>query len=103
MLPVAGRDGTLATQLLGTEAEGRLRAKTGTLTDVKALSGAQPGADRRDVEFSLVLNRPDADDVANYEPVWEQVVALIDDYPIVVRPEPERFDPLTAEEAAALS
>ncbi len=41
---------------------GATAAKTGTLTDVKALTGAQPGADRRDVEFSLVLNGPDADE-----------------------------------------
>ena len=103
LLPVAGRDGTLAEQLLGTEAEGQLQAKTGTLTDVKALSGTQPGADRRDVDFSLVLNGPDVDDPTVYEPIWKRVISLIDEYPIVVEPEPDRFDPLTIEEAAALS
>jgi serine-type D-Ala-D-Ala carboxypeptidase/endopeptidase (penicillin-binding protein 4) len=38
-LPVAGRSGTLATEMLKTIAAGRVRAKTGTLDDVKALSG----------------------------------------------------------------
>lgn len=38
-LPVAGRSGTLADELKGTVAAGRVRAKTGTLDDVKALSG----------------------------------------------------------------
>jgi D-alanyl-D-alanine carboxypeptidase len=38
-LPVAGRSGTLAEEMQGTVAAGRVRAKTGTLDDVKALSG----------------------------------------------------------------
>ena len=103
LLPVAGRDGTLSPQLLGTEAEGRLRAKTGTLTGVKALTGTQPGADRREVDFSLVLNGPDVDEPAVYDPIWKRLVALIDQYPIVVEPEPERFDPMTADEVAPVS
>ncbi|MFW2332316.1 D-alanyl-D-alanine carboxypeptidase/D-alanyl-D-alanine-endopeptidase [Ilumatobacter sp.] len=94
VLPVAGRDGTLATQLLDTEAEGRLQAKTGTLTDVKALTGTQPGADRRDVDFALVLNGEDVDDAEVYGPIWERLVALITDYPIVVEPDIDRFAPL---------
>lgn len=103
LLPVAGRDGTLSPQLLGTEAEGRLRAKTGTLTDVKALTGTQPGADRREVDFSLVLNGPDVNAPAVYDPIWKRLVALIDQYPIVVEPEPERFDPMNPDEVAAVS
>jgi D-alanyl-D-alanine carboxypeptidase/D-alanyl-D-alanine-endopeptidase (penicillin-binding protein 4) len=38
-LPVAGGDGTLATRMKRTPAEGRLRAKTGTLALVNALAG----------------------------------------------------------------
>ena len=101
LLPVAGRDGTLAPLFLGTAAEGRLRAKTGTLTGVKALTGTQPGADRREVDFALVLNGPDVDAPAVYEPVWNRLVALVDQYPVVVEPVPDRFDPLTADEAGA--
>ena len=93
LLPVAGRDGTLTKQLLDTEAEGRLQAKTGTLTDVKALTGTQPGADRRDVDFSLVLNGEGVNDVAVYGPIWEQLVELISDYPIQVEPDVDRFAP----------
>ncbi len=103
LLPVAGRDGTLALQFLGTEAEGRMQAKTGTLTDVKALSGTQPGSDRREVDFSFVLNGPDVDGVSNHLPAWERLVALLDDYPIVVDPDPDRFAPIAAEEAASRS
>ncbi len=95
LLPVAGRDGTLAPQLLGTVAEAQLRAKTGTLSGVKSLTGTQPGADRRDVDFSLVLNGEGVDDEERYLPVWEQVVDLIDGYPIVVEPDVELFAPLS--------
>jgi len=93
LLPVAGRDGTLAMQLLGTEAEGRLQAKTGTLTGVKALTGTQPGADRRDVDFSLVLNGDGVDSPDFYVPIWEELIELISDYPIIVEPETTRFAP----------
>jgi D-alanyl-D-alanine carboxypeptidase/D-alanyl-D-alanine-endopeptidase (penicillin-binding protein 4) len=93
LLPVAGRDGTLADQLTGTPADGELRAKTGTLTDVKALSGVLDGADDDPVEFSLVMNLPDADDPAVYLPYWNAVVDLIVQYPVVVAPDPDRFAP----------
>jgi D-alanyl-D-alanine carboxypeptidase/D-alanyl-D-alanine-endopeptidase (penicillin-binding protein 4) len=93
LLPVAGRDGTLAVQLLGTEAEGALQAKTGTLTDVKALTGSQPSRSRVRVDFSLVLNGEGVDEQAVYEPVWKRLVALIDDYPIVIEPDVDTFAP----------
>jgi D-alanyl-D-alanine carboxypeptidase/D-alanyl-D-alanine-endopeptidase (penicillin-binding protein 4) len=93
VLPVAGRDGTLADDLLDTPADGAMRAKTGTLTDVKALSGEQPGADRRPVAFSVVLNGDGADEPTVFLPVWEAVVELIDRYPIVVQPDVEKFAP----------
>jgi serine-type D-Ala-D-Ala carboxypeptidase/endopeptidase (penicillin-binding protein 4) len=93
VLPAAGRDGTLADQLRGTPAEGAMVAKTGTLTDVKALSGVQPGADGRPVGFSLVLNQSAADDVATYLPVWNALIALIDVYPVEVEPDVDQFTP----------
>lgn len=93
LLPVAGRDGTLAEQLLGTPAEGRLRGKTGTLTDVKALTGSQPAADGDPMTFSIVLNGADADEPEVHLPVWNEIVQLIAEYPIVIEPDPSPFEP----------
>jgi D-alanyl-D-alanine carboxypeptidase/D-alanyl-D-alanine-endopeptidase (penicillin-binding protein 4) len=93
VLPVAGRDGTLAEVLLGTPAEGRMKAKTGTLTDVKALSGSQPGADGRPLEFALVLNGTDVDEATVYQPIWSSLVEMIDRYPVIVEPDVEQFAP----------
>lgn len=45
-LPIAGIDGTLANRMVGTAAEGVVRAKTGTLTGVYNLSGYVPQFDQ---------------------------------------------------------
>ncbi len=55
-LPVGGVDGTLASRFRGTPLEGRLHAKTGTLSGVRALSGYVPGPDGRPLVFSILLN-----------------------------------------------
>lgn len=55
-LPVGGVDGTLAARMRGTPLEGRVHAKTGTLTGVRALSGYVPGPDGRTLVFSILLN-----------------------------------------------
>ncbi len=55
-LPVGGADGTLASRMRGTPLEGRVHAKTGTLSGVRALSGYVPGPDGRPIVFSILLN-----------------------------------------------
>ena len=59
-LPIAGRDGTLAGRMQRTAAEGNARAKTGTMTRVRALSGYVQTADNEPVVFSIIANNFDA-------------------------------------------
>lgn len=55
-LPVAGRDGTTRWRMDGTEAEGRLRAKTGTLENVTSLSGYVETAGGQRLAFAILVN-----------------------------------------------
>ncbi|MBW3571041.1 MAG: D-alanyl-D-alanine carboxypeptidase/D-alanyl-D-alanine-endopeptidase [Gemmatimonadetes bacterium] len=55
-LPVAGREGTLASRMRGTPAEANVRAKTGTLSGVRALSGYFSTAAGERMVFSIIVN-----------------------------------------------
>ena len=55
-LSVAARDGTLRLRMEGTDAAGRLRAKTGTLDKVTALSGFLQAVGGERMVFSLIVN-----------------------------------------------
>jgi len=55
-LPVAGRDGTIRWRMEGTEAAGRLRAKTGTLDNVISLSGYVENGARQALAFAVLVN-----------------------------------------------
>src|SRR5919197_2545073 len=56
-LPVAGRDGTLRHRMRNGAARNRCHAKTGTLSDVSALSGYCFSRGGDGIEFSLLMNR----------------------------------------------
>ena len=59
-LPVAGREGTVADRMRGTAAEGNCATKTGTLSDVSALSGyCEAGG--HTVVFSTLMNDANVD------------------------------------------
>lgn len=55
-LPEAGRSGSLKNTLKGTAAEGRLRAKSGTLERVRAYSGYATARDGRLLAFSVIAS-----------------------------------------------
>jgi D-alanyl-D-alanine carboxypeptidase/D-alanyl-D-alanine-endopeptidase (penicillin-binding protein 4) len=54
-LPLAGNDGTLANRMKGTPAEGRVKAKTGTMKGVSALAGYTVTADGEPLAFSMIM------------------------------------------------
>jgi len=55
-LPVAGRDGTLATRMRDTAAQDNLRAKTGTMSNVRSLAGYVRTLDGEALAFALIAD-----------------------------------------------
>jgi D-alanyl-D-alanine carboxypeptidase/D-alanyl-D-alanine-endopeptidase (penicillin-binding protein 4) len=91
-LPVAGQTGTLQQRMRATPAAGRLRAKTGTLDDVVALSGfvlpkagvAWPGSVLgQPIVFSLILDGVSSDQAG--QAVADQVGVALATYPVLPR------------------
>ena len=60
-LPKAGKQGTLAGRMEGTAAEGRCRAKTGTISGVSALSGYCRAKKGATMAFSILMNGVNVD------------------------------------------
>ena len=55
-LPVAGRDGTLRSRMVGSAADGAVRAKTGSMTRVRALAGYVVAPGREPIAFVILAN-----------------------------------------------
>jgi serine-type D-Ala-D-Ala carboxypeptidase/endopeptidase (penicillin-binding protein 4) len=80
LMAVNGRSGTLRRRLLGTVAEGRLLGKTGTLRDVRSLSGAVQGPDDARYHFAIVGNGLDRAGIQAVRALQDDVVlALAED------------------------
>ena len=78
-LPVAGESGTLYKMCKGTVAEGKILAKTGTLSKISAYSGIVKVAGKRTLAFSIMVNyyegKP-ADLSARIEKIFCKMVGL---------------------------
>lgn len=55
-LAIAGKDGTLSKRMIGTEAEGNVHAKTGTINSVSTLSGYAVSRDSELMMFYIAMN-----------------------------------------------
>jgi D-alanyl-D-alanine carboxypeptidase/D-alanyl-D-alanine-endopeptidase (penicillin-binding protein 4) len=91
-MAVAGQQGgTLADAFVGTELEGVLRGKTGTLYNyadgtggkpaAKSLSGYVPVEGGGAIEFAMLLNGPQVAEKVVYRPIWDAFGALLLSYP----------------------
>jgi D-alanyl-D-alanine carboxypeptidase/D-alanyl-D-alanine-endopeptidase (penicillin-binding protein 4) len=55
-LPLAGVDGSLSTRMKGTAAEGNVRAKTGTMSNIRSLAGYVTTRDGERLAFVILIN-----------------------------------------------
>jgi len=69
-LPVAGVDGTLAGRMKGTPGENNVRAKTGTMSNVRSLAGYVTTRDGEPLAFTSIVN--------NFEGTGAQANAALD-------------------------
>jgi len=69
-LPVAGVDGTLSARMKGTPGENNVRAKTGTMSNVRSLAGYVTTRDGEALVFTCIVN--------NFEGTGAQANAALD-------------------------
>jgi D-alanyl-D-alanine carboxypeptidase/D-alanyl-D-alanine-endopeptidase (penicillin-binding protein 4) len=55
-LPIAGVDGSLASRMKGTAAEGNVKAKTGTMSNIRSLAGYVTTRDNERLAFAILIN-----------------------------------------------
>lgn len=88
-LPIAGKDGTLNRRMRGTKAENNVRAKTGTISNVRSLSGYVRTLDGERIGFSIIANNFKAP-TATVDAVAELAVERLANFTraSVMRPQP---------------
>jgi D-alanyl-D-alanine carboxypeptidase/D-alanyl-D-alanine-endopeptidase (penicillin-binding protein 4) len=75
-LPVAGRSGTIRNRMVSTAVEGKVRAKTGSIFRVNALSGYLTMPDGKTRIFSIQSNNHDVGGTAMLERIDSLVVQI---------------------------
>jgi D-alanyl-D-alanine carboxypeptidase/D-alanyl-D-alanine-endopeptidase (penicillin-binding protein 4) len=78
-LPIAGEDGTLASRFRGVRGASTVRAKTGSISHVAALSGYTTDGEARRVAFSIVVN--------NFTAPSGELRSLLDKIAVVIQQE----------------
>jgi len=75
-LPIAGRDGTLAGRMKGTPAENNVRAKTGTMSNIRTLAGYARTRDGEALAFAIIANSFEGSGAAAIEAIDRIAVRL---------------------------
>jgi len=75
-LAVAGVEGTLRQRFQNTPAQGRVYAKTGTMTGVSALSGYVDVPDYQPLVFSIMVNQSNQS-VSTIREAIDEIVVLL--------------------------
>ena len=78
--PIAGIDGTLKRRMRGSKAEGNVLAKTGTISNVRGLSGYLKTAGGEDIVFSFLVNGHLLSS-RDTELITDRVLSIIAEYP----------------------
>lgn len=90
-LAVAGEEGTLHERMVGSPAQGRVRAKTGTLNSVMSLAGVVDTVPGDQVTFAFVMNVPPEGDPDATTALQDRLVEELVTYPDV--PDPATLAP----------
>ena len=80
LFPIAGVDGTLSKRMKGTKAEKNVFAKTGTISNVRGLSGYLTTANGEEIVFSFLINGHLRNSSEN-EAITDSVLSIIAEYP----------------------
>jgi len=75
-LPIAGRDGTLAGRMRGTPAENNVRAKTGTMSNIRTLAGYVRTREGEALAFAIMANSFEGSGTAANEAIDRIAVRL---------------------------
>ena len=75
-LPIAGVDGTLAGRMAGTAAAGNVRAKTGTMSNIRALAGYVRTKDGEPLAFAIIVNNFEGAGAAAVEAI-DRIAAML--------------------------
>ena len=78
-LPVAGTDGTLADRFRNSPVQGKVEAKTGSLSHVSTLSGYATTASGERIAFSIMSNNYNVPSAIAMQAIDQIVAALVDD------------------------